>query len=185
MKTEEGCFHSRLFPLNNFNLPVYSIVIHSDRAKVLGNNLHSAWKIIIERNFRYAEKVKYPLKSNRELLFEKDKFRQFLIDARESKILSLVERRDDLPPPIFHEERERERWGKNPGTRRVAAINQAWMVSASKAWSRSIRANQACSNKSNQPKINSRQDNNSRSGEGGFMAGYVSIYLRHSAEGFS
>lgn len=100
---------SRLFPLNNFNLPVYSIVIQSDRAKVLGNNLHSAWKIIIERNFRYAEKVKiYPLKSNRELLFEKDKFRQFLIDARESKILSLVERRDDLPPPIFHEERERD-----------------------------------------------------------------------------
>lgn len=105
---------SRLFPLNNFNLPVCSIVIQSDRAKVLGNNLHSAWKIIIERNFRYAEKVKYPLKSNRELLFEKDKFRHFLIDARESKILSLVERRDDLPPPIFHEERERE-MGKESG----------------------------------------------------------------------
>lgn len=90
----------------------------------------------------------------------------------------------------LHFERERERWTKNRGTRRVAAINQAWMVSASKAWSRSIRANQACSNKSNQPKINSRQDNNSRIGRRrlynrGRVAGYVSIYLRHSAEGFS
>ena len=61
----------------------------------------------------------------RELLF-KDRER-YIFKTESKNSLSLSSR-------FFHKEKERE----NRGTRRVAAINQAWMVSASKAWSRSI-----------------------------------------------